>query len=147
MDSHWIDVEIQQIRARDNQRAAEAHLLPHRSEVLHEKAPQFFAEVVLQIRAAAERLSQAFPDDDSRQIQFSDDSNECVLTFRDQTVFVRLDPSGHFVRIQPTTVHGVFHERAFELTIDGQSHVASYHRNRTPSTASLKRFFVLRLQC
>ena len=127
MDSHWIDLEIQQIRARDNQRAAEAHLLPHRAEILQVKAPQFFAEVVQQIRAAAERLSQAFPDDGSRHIEFSEDDDGCVLKFRGQTVLVRLDPSGHFVRIHPGSVHGVFHERSFELALDGQSHVASYH--------------------
>jgi hypothetical protein len=127
MDSHWIDIEIQQIKARDNQRAAEAHLRPHRAEMLQVKAPEFFDKVVEEIRAVAERLRQAFPDDDSRRFEFSHDGNAWMLTFHDQAVFITLDPSGQFVRIHPTTVHGVFHERAFELAIDGHAQVASYH--------------------
>jgi len=127
MASNWIDSEIQQIRARDNQRAAEAHLQPNRAEILQAKAPQFFAEAVRGIREAAERINQAFPDDQSRHIEFGEDTDSLVLKFRNQTVSIRLDPSGRFVRIHPETVHGVFHERAFELAVDGQAHVASYH--------------------
>ena len=127
MASHWIDSEIQQIRARDHQRAGEVHLQPHRNELLLAKAPEFFAEVVREIREAAERLEQAFPGDSSRHIECREDTAGLVLTFRDQTVLVALDPSGRFVRLHPRNVHGVFHETAFELAVDGQAHVASYH--------------------
>ena len=127
MASNWIDREIQHIRARDNQRAAEAHLQPHRAEILRAKAPQFFAEVVREIREAAERLARAFPGDGSRHIELSEDAAALALTFRDQTVVLRLDPSGRFVRLHPGGVHGVFRESAFELAVDGQGHVASYH--------------------
>ena len=54
-------------------------------------------------------------------------AKRCELTFRDQTIFIRLDPSGQFVRIHPASVHGVFHERTFELSVDGHERVASYH--------------------
>ena len=127
MASDWIDSEIQHIKARDNQRAAEAHLQPSRAEILQANAPQFFAEVVREIREVAERLNRAFPGDQSRHIEFNENTDALVLTFRNQTVLVRLDPSGRFVRIHPGSVHGVFHESALELAVDGQSHVASYH--------------------
>ena len=50
-----------------------------------------------------------------------------VLTFRNQSTSITIDPSGRFVRIHPGTVHGVFHETASELAVDGQAHIASYH--------------------
>ena len=125
--SDWIDSEIQHIRARDHQRAGEAHLQPQRAEILQAKAPQFFVEVVREIREAAGRLAQAFPGDESRHIELSEDPPALTLTFRDQTVVLRLDPSGRFVRLHPGGVHGVFRESAFELAVDGQGHVASYH--------------------
>jgi hypothetical protein len=127
MASHWIDSEIQEIRARDHQRAAEAHLQPDRDEILLAKAPEFFADVVREIREAADRLNQAFPGDPSRHIECGEDTAELVLKFRDQTVLITLDPSGRFVRLHPGSVHGVFHETTFKLAVDGQAHVASSH--------------------
>jgi hypothetical protein len=127
MASHWIDSEIQQIRARDHQREGEAHLQPNRNQLLLAKAPDFFAEVIRDIREAAERLNQAFPGDPSRHIDCREDSAALLLKFRDQTASITLDPSGRFIRLHPGSVHGVFHETTFELSVDGQAHVTSYH--------------------